>query len=280
MDRRTFLCTSGAALGALATMGTASMAHAAPAGVPRRLGVQLYTLRDLFPHDVVGVLETLKRIGYDEVEFAGYHGRPPEALRAVLDGIGLTAPAAHVGLDLLRDDLDAQLGVAQTMGHRYLVVPWLDEHERASADGYRRIADELNALGEKTRRAGVQLAYHNHDFEFETFGGTPGYDVLLAETDPDLVTMEMDLFWTVHGGHDPVDYFARYPGRFPLVHAKGRAADGTMTEVGAGAMDWKRLFAHAGEAGIRHAFVEHDTPADALRSVRASYAYLSGLRAP
>jgi sugar phosphate isomerase/epimerase len=247
--------------------------------VPARLGVQLYTVRDVFPSDFVGVLEMVKRIGYDEVEFAGYHEREPRVVRAVLDDIGLTAPATHVGLDALQQDLDAQIEAAQIVGHRYVVVPWLDEDARTSLDDYRRIADTFNTLGARMQAEGLQFAYHNHDFEFETFGGEePGYDVLLAETDPALVQMEMDLFWTVHAGHDPLDYFARHPGRFPLFHVKDRTPDGTMVDVGAGAIDFGRIFAEAEQAGLRHAFVEHDEPGESLASIQASYAHLERLR--
>ena len=127
------------------------------------------------------------------------------------------------------------------------------------------------------------MAYHNHDFEFDTFGGdTPGYDVMLQETDPDLVDFEMDLFWVTHAGYDPVAYFERYPGRFSLFHVKDRAADGAMTSVGAGAIDFARIFEHAEQAGLEHAFVEHDNPGEAMNaaldSLAASYAYLDSLR--
>jgi sugar phosphate isomerase/epimerase len=279
MHRRAFLQTAGASVG-LAALGAAACRTTAPsAPVPRRLGVQLYTLRGVLAEDFVGVLEAVGGIGYEEVEFAGYHGREPGEIRTVLDDLGLAAPAAHVGLDALRADLDGQVEAAHALGHRYLVVPWLDAQERASLDGYRRIADELNAIGVRTREAGVQLAYHNHDFEFETFGSDrSGYDALLEETDPVLVAMEMDLYWTVNGGRDPVDYFERHPGRFPLLHLKDRTAAGEMVDVGAGAIDFARVFEHAEEAGVRHAFVEHDEPGDALGSVRASHGYLVRLR--
>jgi sugar phosphate isomerase/epimerase len=280
MKRRAFLQTAGAALGGIAALGPAACRAATPpVTVPDRLGVQLYTVRDLLVDDLEGVLEAVWRMGYEEVEFAGYHGRDPRAIRTVLDGLGLAAPAAHVGLDALRDDPAAQVEAAHVLGHRYLVVPWIDEHERASLDGYRRVADELNAFGARLQEAGLRLAYHNHDFEFEAFGGErSGYDVLLEETDPVLVAMEMDLYWTVNGGRDPIAYFARYPGRFPLLHLKDRTADGTMTEVGAGAIDFAAIFAQAEQAGIEHAFVEHDEPADPLASVRASYDALVRLR--
>ena len=276
MHRRTFLRASATSLAGLTALG---LPPAAAMPVPRRLGVQLYTVRDLLSADFVGVLDALRRTGYDEVEFAGLHGRDARTVRAVLDDIGLAAPSAHVSLDALRDDLDAETAAALALGHRFLVVPGVDEAERAGLDGYRRIAAEMNEIGARTQAEGVRLAYHNHDAEFETFGGdTSGYDVLLAETDPALVVFELDLFWAVHAGQDPVALFERHPGRFPLVHVKDRTATGEMVDVGAGGIDFGRIFARSEQAGIRHAIVEHDEPSDALASVRASYAHLSRLR--
>jgi sugar phosphate isomerase/epimerase len=247
--------------------------------VSNRLGVQLYTVRDQLPRDFVGVLEAVKRTGYDEVEFAGLHGWGTAAVRTVLDDIGLTAPAGHVGIDTLRDDLAGQLATAEALGYRFLVVPGVDDSERSSIDGYRRLAAELNAIGARTADAGVRLAYHNHADEFETFGGeVSGYDVLVRDTDPAIVAMELDLFWAVHAGKDPVALFEQYPGRFPLVHVKDRTASGEMTDVGAGEIDFARMFAHARLAGLEHAVVEHDEPADGLQSLRASYGPLAGLR--
>jgi sugar phosphate isomerase/epimerase len=280
MDRRTFLQTAGAAAAGVVALGPLSACARAPmTRFSDRLGVQLYTVRDVLPDDFAGVLREIRRIGYEEVQFAGYHGRSPSEVRGILDDAGLSAPAAHVGLGAIRDDLDAQLEAAAVVGHDYLVVPWLPVEERDSLDRYRRLAAEFNEVGERTRAAGIKLAYHNHDYVFETFGGqVPGYDVLIQETDPELVAMEMDLFWTVHGGADPIDYFERYPGRFHLVHVKDRTAGGEMVDVGAGDIDFARIFAHAELAGIRHAFVEHDNPADSLASIRASYQHLAGLR--
>src|SRR5690606_19197659 len=281
MNRRAFLRTTGVALGGLGlvALGPAACRAAPTPSVLPRPGLQLYTVRGLLAEDFVGVLEAVRRLGYEEVEFAGYHGRDPRAVRTLPVALGLAAPAAHVGLDALREDRDAQVAAAHVLGHRYLVVPWLDEHERASLDGYRRVADELNGVGARLREVGIQLAYHNHDFEFESFDGDrTGYDVLLEATDPALVAMEMDLYWTVHGGRDPVALFERHPGRFPLLHLKDRMEDGEMVEVGMGEIGFGRVFAHAEAAGVRHVFVEHDAPWDPLLSIRYSYHHLVNLR--
>ena len=282
MHRRTFLQTSalftGGALGALALGADTALGVARPA-IPAKISVQLYSLRTIFPNDFVGVLEALKMMGYDEVEFAGLHEREPAVVRAVLDDVGLAAPSAHVPIEALEADADAAFAVAKTLGHRYVIVPWLAEPRRQSVADYARFAAVLNRVGQRARAQGLQLAYHNHDFEFQTFGGPrSGYDVLLAETDPAVVAFQMDLFWVVTAGKDPVAIFEQHPGRFPLVHVKDRTADGKMVNVGEGVIDFRRIFAASERAGLRHAVVEHDTPPDPLAFARASIAHLRALR--
>ncbi|MEX1187592.1 MAG: sugar phosphate isomerase/epimerase [Gemmatimonadaceae bacterium] len=248
-----------------------------PAGT-RAIGVQLYTVRDLMARDLPGTLAALAAIGYTEVEFAGYFGQEPAQLRALLARLGLAAPGVHQPLDALRNTLDAVLAAAEIIEHRYIVCPWLAESER-TADGYRRLAADLDRIGRACRDRGFQLGYHNHDFEFDpgVFPGTTPYDVLLAETDPELVTMELDLFWITRGGRDPLWYFEHHPGRFPLWHVKDMrdvAGAREMVSVGQGDIDFGRLFAAGERAGLKHFFVEHDNPADSLASVRASYEHL------
>jgi sugar phosphate isomerase/epimerase len=237
-------------------------------------GIQLYTVRTLLEKDLPGTLEALSRIGYREVELAGLHGRTPQAMRDLLDRYGLSAPAAHVGLQDLRRDAPRAFADAKTLGNRYVIVPWLDENERATIDGYKKLSAELNELGRGARDAGLQLGYHNHDFELRAIGGEVPYDVMLASTDPTLVVMELDLFWLAKAGGNPATYFERHPGRFAAVHVKDMTAAGEMVDVGSGTLDFGRVFAAADAAGIRHAFVEHDEPADPLASARASFTAL------
>jgi sugar phosphate isomerase/epimerase len=156
-------------------------------------------------------------------------------------------------------------------------VASLPAAERSSIDAYRRIADEFNRAGEAARAKGLTFAYHNHDFEFQPMDGTTGYDTLLEACDPALVAMELDLYWITHAGRDPLRYVRANPSRFPLVHVKDRAADGSMADAGAGQIDFPAIFAAAGGA-IRHYFVEHDRPGDAFASIAASHRYLSSLR--
>lgn len=243
-----------------------------------RVGVQLYTVRALMERDAAGTLERLAEAGYRNVETAGLHGHTPAAFARMLETAGLRTPSGHYGLDVLRGEERARTIVAaQALGQRYVVVPWLGEDERTSLDDYRRLADELNDLGSAAAEAGLQLAYHNHDFEFEPMDGQVPYDVLLESTDPELVRFELDLYWIVEGGYEPRAYFAAYPGRFPLWHLKDRTASGAMADVGAGTFDFEALLAHADQAGLDYAFVEHDDPAEPLASAQNSIQHLARL---
>ena len=283
---RTVSSTSTATTTATPAGAAAAGAGAAGAAATRVPGLQLYTVRSLMEQDVEGTLRTLAGIGYQEVEFAGYFNRTPAALRATLDAAGLRAPSAHIPLDALRASLPGVLAAAAALGHQYVVCPYTVDADR-TADGYRRLAAEFTRIGQACRARGVQFAYHNHDFEFADLGGgRTGYDILLAESDPQLVQMELDLYWATKAGRDPVALFAANPGRFPLCHVKDlRDPRGTqaMAPVGEGTIDFARIFAAGGGAGLRHFFVEHDNAADypggALASVRTSYAALRRLLA-
>ena len=280
IGRRDFVRTLGAAaLGSVWHPPSPSRQSLAPSRGLDRIGLQLYTVRHVLERDFEGTLARVASTGYGEVEFAGYFGHQPREVRAILDRHGLTAPSAHVSAapDVWRAALDA----APVIGHRYLVVAWIPAEERATMDGFKRWAETFNRLGAAAHAAGLQFAYHNHDFEFQRLPGDDRlpYDVLLAETDPKLVQLEIDLYWMTKGGQDPLAYFARWPGRVPMVHVKDSAGppEHRMTDVGAGTIDWKRIFARSAQAGIRHYFVEHDEPADAFASIRASYEYLKRL---
>jgi sugar phosphate isomerase/epimerase len=224
-------------------------------------------------------LARLAEIGYTEVEPAGYHGRTPAEFRRALDANGLTAPAAHIPVGDVRDKTSATIDAARALGARWVVVPWLAPNER-TADDYRRVADVLNRAGEAARAAGMRVAYHNHDFELVPVGGTRPLDLLLERTDPNLVDFELDLYWAVKAGADPLAYFSRWPGRFPLVHVKDSAGppEHRQTDVGAGTINFAQLFAQRGQAGTRHFFVEHDDPADPLAFAAASFRALRALR--
>jgi sugar phosphate isomerase/epimerase len=244
----------------------------------RPFGIQLYTLRDDLARDFEGTLSQLARIGYREIEFAGLLGHPAKDVRPIINRLGLKAPAGHYGLPAIQDTLDQTIAEAKALGHEYVITPWIPAEFR-TVQGYTQMADLFNRVGKKLRAAGLRFGYHNHDFDFATLpeGGT-GYDLLLERTDPRLVSMELDLFWIRKGGGDALDYFGRLPNRFRLVHIKDMAADGTMVDIGSGAMNWEELLRAARKAGVQHFLVEHDQATNPLGFARTSFEYLSRLR--
>ncbi|MFN2570721.1 MAG: sugar phosphate isomerase/epimerase family protein [Gemmatimonadales bacterium] len=248
---------------------------------PRRLdrvGIQLYTVRDQMKADFEGTLAKIAEIGYKEVEFAGYFDHPAAEVRAILDRHGLSAPSTHVAFES-DDQWKAALDTARTVGHEYIVMPWIPEERRKTLDDWKNFAQTFNHAGQMARDAGIQFAYHNHDFEFPRIEGQVPYDVLLQSTDPRLVQLEIDLYWITKAGQDPLTYFARWPGRIPLVHVKDSmgAPEHKMVDVGRGTIDWKRIFAKKDQAGIKHFFVEHDQPPQPFEDIAVSYRYLHGL---
>jgi sugar phosphate isomerase/epimerase len=271
MDRRSFLSTITAA-----TILAARVSWAANEHKLDKVGVQLYSVRGLMEKDFEGTLAKVAAIGYREVEFAGLFDHSPQDVRTMLDRNGLTASSSHVPYKTIEGDWPKALEEAHTLGQSYIVCPFIDENMR-TPDGWKRIIETFNRAGEASKKAGIQFAYHNHDWEFKADKGQMPYDILLENTEPNLVKMEMDLFWITKSKHDPFTYFNRYPGRFPLVHVKDMKKDGEMTEVGSGTIDFKKIFAD-GKAGIQHYFVEHDEPKDPLQSIKASYEYLNQLR--
>ena len=237
------------------------------------VGVQLFTVRSLMEDGFEETLQQVADIGYTETEFAGYYGRDAATVKALLDNLGLAAPAAHIRIEELRSNLDEVIAMTQGVGHRYVVCPWLAEDQR-SIEHYREHARLFNEVGAACSEAGLEFAYHNHDFEFFETDGVLPYDLLLAETDPALVKMELDLYWIAKAGHSALDYFDRHPGRFPLWHIKDMAEDGNITVVGSGTINFASIFAARDTAGLVHYFVEHDNPEDPLDSITRGLAHV------
>jgi sugar phosphate isomerase/epimerase len=219
--------------------------------------------------DVAATLDLVASIGFAEVEFAGYFGHSPAGMRGLLEAAGLAAPAAHIAKERFASDLERTIEDAAAVGHSYVVVPWLPDTER-SLDDYRRHAEDFNRYGEACAAAGLRFAYHNHEFEFEETDGEIPYDVLLAETDPTLVQMELDLAWARAGNADPVAYFTAWPGRFPMLHLKDLRA-GEEADIGTGEVDFDAVLAHADLAGLKHGFVERDNAVDPAGSLQVSH---------
>jgi len=290
MNRRRFLET--AATISAATLFSSRFGWAAGEHKINKIGVQLYTVRDLMKEDFDGTIAKVAQVGYKEVEFAGYFGHTAQQVKDILQKNGLTAPSTHVQYDELDEKFPSVIEFSKTVGMDYIICPWIPEELRKSPDIWKHASDKFNKCGEQTKKAGMQFGYHNHWFEFLPTNGKLPYDELLKDCDPNLVKMEMDLCWAVAAGADPVKYFEKYPGRFPLVHVKdlktkpkitsggaqnyGDTVD--LTEVGSGIIDWKRIFAHSQQAGIKHYIVEHDHPKQPIESITKSYQYLENLR--
>jgi sugar phosphate isomerase/epimerase len=276
--RREFL----AAMGAVA--GASALRLSVPDLVPRakkldRIGIQLYTVRSLTAKDLDGTLEQIAGIGYKEVEFAGYFNRTPAQIRSLLAANHLTSPSTHIGIPATDDAWKKLVDDSKEMGHDWIVVPWLDANMRKAPDDWARTAERFNQLATVARSGGLRFGYHNHDFEFAKVGDGTGLDVLLGRTDPKLVDFEMDIYWVVKGGGDPLELIARHPGRFPMMHIKDATAAParTMVDVGKGTIDFSRIFAQEKTSGMQHVFVEHDEPANPLQSATDSYRYLAAL---
>lgn len=284
LSRRTFLfelAAIGLSTSVLSSCaGVLSRGSAAPSA--NHIGLQLYTVRDLLERDFEGTLDAVAQIGYTNMEFAGYYNRTPEQVRAILDRLKLVSTSAHIGTQLMRQDAAAQIRSAKVIGQEYVTIPSYPFAKDGGVDVWKQGAAELNRWGALCRDAGIRLAYHNHAPEFaKVEDGPTGYDVLMRETDPALVDFELDLYWTVYADQDPIALFAKYPGRFAMWHVKDMLVANwtkTMAPVGRWTLDFKSMFAHAGEAGMRHFFVEHDNassyPGGSLASIQISYSSL------
>jgi len=278
--RRNFLATLGAASLGIACSGTGTASETNP---PRRklarIGVQLYSVRDLMKADLPGTLARVAAIGYKEVEFAGYFGRTPAQIRELLRQNGLTSPSTHLSFDSLTNGWQKQLDDAKAAGHEWATIAYIAEEKRRTLDDWKRHAELFNRAAAQAKATDLKFAYHNHDFEIRPIEGTRPLDLLLTSTDPKLVDFEMDLYWVVFGGGNPVDFFGRYPGRFKMVHVKDSAGppDNKMVDVGSGTINFPQIFAQSEKAGIEHYFVEHDQPADPIASITNAYNYLHNL---
>jgi len=284
MNRRQFLGAASAAALFSCLPSFATDEHRLGA-----IGLQLYTVRDQMAKDFEGSIAKVAATGYKEVEFAGYFGRTPQQVRAVLDRHGLTAPSAHIPIEDLRSKLPQVLDAAHVIGHRYIVNPWINKEDRTSLDDWKKIADFFNQTGKKVKAAGLQFAHHNHDFEFKPTDGTVPYDLLLKETDPSLVKLEMDLYWITAAGQDPLKYFNQYPGRYPMLHVKDRPVKlahpvyevegAKFAPVGRGVIDFNRVFADADKGGVKHYYVEQDyTQGSPFEAIKISYEDLRKMR--
>ena len=234
----------------------------------KEIGLQLYTLRDELPKDVKSTLEKVAKAGYKTVETYGFSikdqfwGLSPIELKKILDANHLKAPSGHYNLgsflyDGNLEEVKAAIEAAQILKNEYLTVPWVDEPYR---NDFHKIAARLNEAGKMCAAAGLKLAYHNHDFEFQKQDGITGYEILLKETDHNLVSFELDLYWVVRSGNDPIKLFKENPGRFKLWHVKDmdKVNPALNTEIGSGSIDFKTIFKEVKQSGMKHFFVEQE----------------------
>jgi sugar phosphate isomerase/epimerase len=247
------------------------------------IGIQLYTLHEQVKEDFMGSLRKISRIGYNSIEAAGYsdgkfYGYLPKEYKKIIIDQGMVPVSSHASVNTL----DAQRVIDDTLeaGHKYLVLPSIPAAQRISLDHYRKIAEQFNEIGEACNASGLKFGYHNHAFEFESLEGSIPYEVLLDETQPELVTMQLDFYWMVYGGGNPMDYFVRYPGRFGLWHVKDmdNKINKESTEIGNGIIDWPNIFMEKKMTGMEFFFLEQEHfKMDAFKSIEKSYQYLANL---
>jgi sugar phosphate isomerase/epimerase len=284
MDRRTFI--QGA---------VASAALVLPMSQPLqryKMGLQLYTMRAAMARDVAGTLSRISALGYQEVEtygFApeslGYYGLSAKAFSQLLKDNKLTTSSGHYDLnkfasasdDDMKRYVDRCIAGAQALGQEYITWPLLDAPDR-TIERFKAIAQRLNVIGTQIKKAGLELAYHNHDFEFVEQNGQIGYDIILKDTDAALVKLQMDLYWIARGSKlSPHEWFKRAPGRFAMWHVKDMHKESRdYTELGNGSIDFSRIWPDAELAGLKHYFVEQggNFTKDPFQSITDSAAYM------
>lgn len=252
----------------------------------KNFAMQLFTVRDAVAKDLEGTLRKLRSIGYNQLEIYGYNGtffgKTPKEFKTILANTDMKVISSHhvsgYGMKMkgsLQDNWKQTVDDLAAIDAKYMGCSYLFPNERTN-EIYTALPDLLNSCGEVTKGSGIQFIYHNHEFEFEKFGDTLAYDHLLNKTDANLVKMELDLYWIYKAGKDPLAYFDKYPGRFPLWHVKDMSTAGEITEVGNGTIDFAKIFAARKKAGLKHWFVEQDiSKGDIFESLKSSHKFLS-----
>ena len=258
------------------------------------LGIQLYSVRDDMKTDPTGTLKQLATMGYKYVEHANYvnrkfYGYSATEFKKILDDLGLKMPSGHTvmgkqhwneGSNSFTDQWKFTVEDAAKVGQKYVISPSLDESQRKTYDEVKRYMDVFNKSGELCKKWRMKFGYHNHDYEFEQENGKVLYDVLVENTDPSLVHLELDLGWVIVTGHDPIDYFNKYPGRFPLWHLKDMdIAKKHSVEFGLGGLDIKKMLNNESKAGMKYFFVEQEEyTSNPAESMKISMDYLKRLK--
>lgn len=287
IKRRDFLKTSVAGATGVLTLGAYACGSgskkpvvqtedAVKAAIGLGVGLQLYSIRDAMKADAAGSLKKIGDMGYRFIEMASYadgkfYGVAPKEFQKMVEDNGMKIISSHTSVEAesvttasaqKMADAHAEIGV------EFCVQPWIPEKDR-NPESYKKLIAELNKVGEIVKNVGIQFAYHNHNFEFEPMNGTvPYYDIFMKEMDADLITMELDCYWATKAGQDPVEMFSKYPGRFQLLHFKDMAKivdepyysvkKDDITSVGAGLINFKRIYEARQKAGMKYFFVEDD----------------------
>jgi sugar phosphate isomerase/epimerase len=244
------------------------------------VALQLYSIKELTEVDFLGTLDKVAQIGYDGVEFAGYFNTTAKDLRKALDGYGLKAAGSHVGIDALNKELNREIDYALEIGSPYLICPGIPLEMRSSTDDYRRTAELFNSIGARCKENGLQFGYHNHDFEFLKFDGAFGLDLLVDNTQPELLFVELDTFWVEYSGLRSVDFIEKYKERCRILHIKDMKSleDKRNTEVGSGVMDFKWIVSAGQKIGVKWYTIEQEEyEIPQLRSIEASLTYLKSI---
>lgn len=279
ITRKEFLYQTGAfTLGAVLLPSACATGGKKPT---RELGVQLYTFRDQMADDPKGTLEQIAGLGIKKIESARsqkghYYGLTPAEMKSTCESLGMKLVSGHVHLD---DQWEKTIEEAVVSGQEYLVCSSMPSRGQ-TVDNYRQVADAFNKAGEACKASGIKFGYHNHEYEFESDNGQVLYDVLLEQTDPELVHMELDLGWAIVAGKDPLDYFKRYKNRFPLWHLKDmNMEEKVSTEFGKGGLDVPLMLQHAEESGVKHIFIEQeDYASNPMSSMRFNMEYMDKLQ--
>jgi sugar phosphate isomerase/epimerase len=320
-NRRNFIKTSATAFAGTIVTSSSLMNLIKSNGGIKNVGLQVWSIAKNFERDFAGTLEMVSKIGYKEVELygpyqfstdkdktgwtsvarqvgfsqSGYFNHTAKQFKEILDSKGLTTPAMHVGLDTLRNKLNETAEAAHVLGQQYAGIASIPEDERRTLDDYKRLADEFNVIGEKAKALGIRFYYHNHGYGLKEVEGKIPFEIILKGTDPSLVYLEMDIFWTTAGGADPIKYLDENPGRYKLMHVKDMTkrvlfpGDGSnpqqwmelfpyITDAGEGVLDLKTIISHAQKSGVEHFIIENDVITNPKESLEKGYNYLNSLK--
>ncbi len=281
-NRRDFLKISAAgAVGAMVLGPVACTTAVTPDKKSFGVGLQLYTIRDAMAADVVGSLQKVSDMGYKNLELAGYsngkfYGYEPVEFKKIVEDKGMQIISSHTQVEAAGITMENARKMADdhaALGVKYCVQPWVNDEDR-NIETYKRMIADWNQVASVMKEVGIQFGYHNHNFEFANLDGVvPYYDIFMPEMDKDLITMELDLYWATKAGQDPVEMFDKYPGRFQLLHFKDMAKQtdpyfdvvkDDITSVGAGLIDFNRIYAAREKAGMKYLFVEDDNQGNGL----------------